>query len=136
MKSKREAVIYVVIAMWIYLGSLGIYMDTSLSELAAYFLALTGFVSSYIWAETKRHSGSTSWWKKGKNSKREVMIYLTILLWGCLGSYGIIEKADILDLSAYYAALTPFISSWLIGETVKSHNLESTEITEDQPINS
>ena len=55
-KSKREKVLYAIILLWLIVGLVAIYNKSSLSELAAYFAALSPFVIGYIYGETKRPS--------------------------------------------------------------------------------
>ncbi len=50
------------------------------------------------------------------------MIYFTVLLWLVVGVFTIINKADLIGISAYFAALTPFVGSYIIGETVKGED--------------
>ena len=47
------------------------------------------------------------------------MIYLKVFLWLIIGIFTIINGADLMGMSAYFAALTPFVGSYIIGETVK-----------------
>ena len=119
LNSKREFMIYVVIMLWIMLGVLSFRFNANILELSAYFLSLTGFVSSYIYGETKRQSATTSIFMKGENSKREVMLYVVITLWTALGIFTIIKSLNLIEMSAYFAALTPFVGAYIIGETVK-----------------
>lgn len=119
MNCKREVLIYLIVFLWIFMGFLGINHETNLTELATYFVSLTGFVSAYIWGETTRKSKSTNFWKKGTNSKRQVMMYATVVLWAALGIFGILKGSPIMQFSAYFAALTPFVGGWMIGETIK-----------------
>ena len=59
----------------------------------------------------------SSIFKGGKSSKRELMIYLTVGLWLLIGVFTIINGADLMGMSAYFAALTPFVGSYIIGES-------------------
>ena len=61
----------------------------------------------------------TSLFLKGKSSRREIVIYVTVLLWLVVGCFTIINNADLIGMSAYFASLTPFVGSYIIGETVK-----------------
>ena len=56
-KSKRERLLYICVLMWLIVGLFAIHKESSLSELAAYFAALSPFVIGYIYGETKRPSG-------------------------------------------------------------------------------
>jgi len=122
-KSKSERLIYVVIFLWIVFGIFGIYNQISLPAFAGYYTSLILFVGTYLWGENKRLSLDTKILKKGHNSPREVIIYITVLLWVILGIYGIIKKNDINDLTVYFAALSPFVSSFIIYRTTKGKDL-------------
>ena len=118
--SKRECLTYVIILLWVGAGILGTYYDTNFNELAAYFISLTGFAGAYMYGETKRKSNDTSIFMPGKSSKREIIIYVTVLLWLIVGVFTIINQSDLMGVSAYFAALTPFVGSYIIGETLKA----------------
>ena len=120
--SKRECLTYIIVLLWCGVGILGSYYEASFTELAAYFISLTGFAGAYMYAETKRKSKDTSIFVGGKSSKRELMIYFTVFLWLVVGIFTIINKADLIGISAYFAALTPFVGSYIIGETVKGED--------------
>lgn len=122
--SKRECITYLVIFLWIFIGSLAIYFESNLTDLAAYFISLTGFVASYIFGESVRKSTRSSLFVKGLNSKRESMIYVVILLWTTVGTWTIIKHGDLVGVSAYFAALTPFVGSYIIGQTYKKDSSE------------
>jgi hypothetical protein len=49
--SRREVMIYVVVALWAIAGGIAIWFKANLSELAIYFVSLTGFVASWIAGE-------------------------------------------------------------------------------------
>jgi len=117
--SKRECLTYLIILLWVAVGILGTYYETNFTELAAYFVSLTGFAGAYMYGETKRKSKETSLFLKGKSSRREIVIYVTVLLWLVVGCFTIINNADLIGMSAYFASLTPFVGSYIIGETVK-----------------
>ena len=118
-ESKRECLTYIIVTLWIGIGILGTYYETDFTELAAYFISLTGFAGAYMYGESVRKSNDSSIFKGGKSSKRELMIYLTVFLWLIIGIFTIINGADPMGMSAYFAALTPFVGSYIIGETVK-----------------
>ena len=120
--SKRECLTYMIILLWVSVGVLGTYFETNFTELAAYFVSLTGFAGAYMYGETKRKSKDSSIFMSGKSSKREIMIYITVLLWLIIGTFTIINGADLIGVSAYFAALTPFVGSYIIGETVKGED--------------
>jgi len=50
-KSRREIMIYVVVALWAIAGGAAIWLKANLSELAIYFVSLTGFIASWIAGE-------------------------------------------------------------------------------------
>lgn len=49
--SRREIMIYVVVGLWTIAGSAGIYYMANLTSLATYFVALSGFIASWIAGE-------------------------------------------------------------------------------------
>lgn len=118
-RDKREGMVYVVVLLWIVFGLLAAIYESDFEHVAVYYLSLTAFVSSFIWGESVRPSEETSVFFRGKNSRREAMVYIGILLWLALGVYGVITHADLLSISAYFAALSPFCTAYIIGETYK-----------------
>ena len=124
--SKRECLTYIIILIWVSIGILGTYFGTNFKELATYFISLTGFAGAYMYGESVRSSDDTSIFKAGKSSKREIIIYLTIGLWLLIGVFTIINSADLLGMSAYFAALTPFVGSYILGETYKKETEDDT----------
>lgn len=121
--SKSEKLIYLIIFLWVVFGLLGIYFQSNLAQIAGYYASLTLFVATYLWGEFKRSSNSTHFFQKGQSSSREIVIYATVFLWTVLGVCGIIFGADINQLTVYFAALTPFVSSYIIYKTSKGHDL-------------
>ena len=130
--SKRECLTYLIIVIWVAIGVLGTYFDTNFNELATYFISLTGFAGAYMYGESVRSSDDTSIFKAGKSSKREIVIYVTVLLWLTIGVYTIIKEGDLVGMSAYFAALTPFVGSYIIGETISKEIQDENEDYEDQ----
>ena len=128
--SKRECLTYVIILIWVGIGILGTYFETDFTELATYFISLTGFAGAYMYGESVRQSDDTSIFSSGKSSKREIVIYVTVGLWLLIGVFTIINKADLMGMSAYFAALTPFVGSYIIGETHKKESLDEIEENE------
>ena len=124
-ESKRECVTYLVVFLWVAVGILATYFDTSFTDLAAYFVSLTGFVASYIFGESVRTSKKSSIFLSGSTSRREAMMYITIGLWLIVGIWVIVKNADLMGMSAYFAALTPFVGSYIIGETYKQEDKQS-----------
>jgi len=49
--SRREIMIYVVVAIWAIAGGAAIWFSASLTDLAVYFVSLTGFVASWLAGE-------------------------------------------------------------------------------------
>jgi hypothetical protein len=49
-------------------------------------------------------------------------MYITVALWFIVGVWVIAKNADLIGMSAYFAALTPFVGSYIIGETFKKEN--------------
>jgi len=125
-ESKRECITYVVMLLWAAMGVLAFFHETSFVDLSAYFLALTGFIMSFIFGESYRKSQDTSIFMEGPTSRREFITYITMALWTAIGVWGIIQRQDLVGLSAYFAALTPFVGSYVIGASIRSegHGLE------------
>jgi len=121
--SKSEKLIYIIIFLWVVFGILGIYTKSNLAQIAGYYASLTVFIGTYLWGEWKRTSNSTHFFKKGQSSSREIVIHTTVILWTVLGVCGILFGADINQLTVYFAALTPFVSSYIIYKTTKGHDL-------------
>lgn len=121
--SKSERLIYIVIFLWVVFGICGMIKETNLSQLAGYYASLTLFVGTYMWGEYKRTSTSTSFVKKGPSSSREIVIYITVFLWTILGLFGIFQKENMNNLTVYFSALSPFVSSYIIYKTSKGADL-------------
>lgn len=121
-ESKRECITYLVVFLWVAMGITATYFDVNFTQLAGYFISLTGFVASYIFGESMRPSNDSSIFKKGKNSKRENLMYITIALWTIIGVWVIVKRGDLMGAAAYFAALTPFVGSYIIGETFKKED--------------
>jgi hypothetical protein len=49
--SRREIMIYFVVLVWAIAGAVGIQFGANLNDLAIYFIALTGFIASWIAGE-------------------------------------------------------------------------------------
>lgn len=49
--SRREVMIYAIVALWAIVGAFAIWYKANLSDLAVYFVSLTGFVASWIAGE-------------------------------------------------------------------------------------
>ena len=136
---KRESLVYIVVFLWVVGGIYGAMKGTDFTELAAYFGSLTAYVATYIWAETKRPSKKTAILKRGKSSRREVMIYLVVLLWTIAGAFGIYYMANMASLATYFVALSGFIASWIAGEVYKPQDevkkdIASEDFSEDDII--
>ena len=120
--SKSERLIYVTILMWLLFGILGVHEDIDLPSLGGYYASLSLFIGTYLWGEHKRESNSTKLLNKGKNSSREIVIYLTILMWLSFGLYGIIESVNVNNLTVYFSSLSPFVSSYIVYKTTKKYD--------------
>jgi hypothetical protein len=115
---KRQTLIYIIVILWVILGSVGVYNNISFNALAAYFSSLTAYVATYIWGETKRPASSD---KKtillgGPFSNREGLIYALVFIWlvsGCIVMY---MDLNLTSLAVYFSSLTGFIGSWIAGE--------------------
>ena len=126
--SKGERLTYVVVLLWVLFGTLGIIKSTNLTQLAGYYASLTLFVSTYLWGEWKRSSISTPLFRKGENSSREVIIYVTIFLWTVAGAFGVFFLTDLNPLTVYFSALSPFVMSYIIYKTTKGETTTSLPI--------
>lgn len=113
---KREGLVYIIVLLWIIMGLLGAYQNASFSDLAIYFGSLTAYAATYIWAEAKRPSEKSRIFAKGPNSRREVMIYVVVVIWALAGAGAIWFKANIGELALYFVSLTGFVASWIAGE--------------------
>jgi hypothetical protein len=134
-ESKRECITYVVILLWIILGIHATINSVNLTDVAAYFLSLTGFIGSFIYGESIRKSEDSSIFLKGSNSKRESLVYFIIVMWLIIGIFAIYHKHDILATSAYFATLTPFVGAFILGETHKAED-NYVDSSTDEQINS
>lgn len=118
-KTRSEILTYIILLLWVVFGVFGIVFNTDMVALGGYYASLTFFVATYLWGEYKRSSTESNIFQKGVNSTRETIIYITLLLWSILGSYGIIKGADMTQLTVYFSALAPFVSSYIIYKTSK-----------------
>ena len=116
---KREALIYIVVALWISMGIFATYKGSNLTNLGVYFGSLTAYAATYIWAETKRPSNKTGLMVAGPSSRREIMIYSVVILWAIAGFVSMQYSRDLKELSVYFASLTGFVASWIAGEKYK-----------------
>jgi len=116
---KREALVYIIVALWLLMGVFAAIKASSLSDLAVYFGSLTAYVATYIWAETRRPSKKTGIMKAGPRSRREIMIYVVVLIWAIAGLVSMYYATDLKELSIYFASLTGFVASWIAGERFK-----------------
>lgn len=116
---KREALIYIIVALWITMGIFAAVKASSLTDLAVYFGSLTAYAATYIWAESKRPSTKSGLIKPGPGSRRELMIYVVVFIWAIAGIVSMYFAASLKDLSIYFASLTGFVASWIAGEKYK-----------------
>ena len=90
------------------------------TSMAVYFLSLTGFVGSYLYGVTVKPKENTSpIFLKGDTDKREIMIYVCMVLWAILGVYGVLTHMMLDEIGAYFGALTPFVGGYILGETAR-----------------
>ncbi|MDC1282337.1 hypothetical protein N8Z10_00125 [bacterium] len=113
---KREGLVYIIVALWVILGVLGVYKDTNFSDLSIYFGSLTAYAATYIWAESRRPSLKAKLLKKGPKSRREVMIYTVVALWAIIGVAAVWLGSNLSDIAMYFVSLSGFVASWLAGE--------------------
>lgn len=113
---KREALVYIIVALWVGMGLLGAFKEASFTDLSIYFGSLTAYAATYIWAESKRPSKKSAILKAGPNSRKEVMIYVIVILWAIAGCGAIWFKANLGELALYFVSLTGFVASWIAGE--------------------
>lgn len=116
---KREALIYIIVTLWITMGVFAAYIASSLTDLAVYFGSLTAYAATYIWAESKRPSTKSGLMKPGPISRRELMIYVVVFIWAIAGIASMWFASSLKDLSIYFASLTGFVASWIAGEKIK-----------------
>jgi len=116
--SKRVKMIYVVILLWLLLGSLAAWYDTTWSQASWFFASLTTYVGTYIASETmKKSQDPTGLFPK---SKRELVTYTCMAMWLIAGTYGIISKTDLTQLAAYFTALSGFIALYVLGQHLRT----------------
>lgn len=131
-KSKRELITYLIVFLWAFLGILGLYHNTNIIDLSTYFISLTGFITIYIFGESVRNSKKSSIFLSGATSKRETLTYVIIAIWFTIGCLTIYNGWDLLAVGTYFAALTPFIGSYIIGETYKQEKDHTIHADNDQ----
>jgi positive regulator of sigma E activity len=128
-KSRIEKLIYLIILMWFILGIVCFFTKNNYEELSTYFLALTGFIGVYVFGEKTRSSEKTPMFTKGKNSSREMMIYIVSGVWFILGILCLIFTGlSLSDIGAYFATLTPFVGSYILGETYKPEIMKIEQV--------
>jgi len=57
---KREALIYIIVTLWVGMGLFGAFKEASFTDLSIYFGSLTAYAATYIWAESKKHSSKSA----------------------------------------------------------------------------
>lgn len=120
--SKSQTLTYIVVFLWVIYGVLAIWQNISLEQLAGYYASLTLFISTYLWGEFRRSSKKTDIMSKGKNSSRQVIIYVVLFLWAVLGAVGIFILDELNSLTVYFGSLSPFVMSYIIYKTTKGHD--------------
>jgi uncharacterized MnhB-related membrane protein len=116
---KREALVYIIIILWVIMGGLTLYKSADLIDLSIYFGSLTAYAATYIWSETRRPSEKTGILKPGVHSRRELMIYVIVVLWAIGGIAAIFTKSNLESLATYFISLTGFVGAWIAGERYK-----------------
>ena len=132
--SSRKIMVYIVMFLWLAFGifvSIYVPKDSSgadlpkviFTDLAVYFVSLTGFVGAFIYGDTvNTKNWATPIFMKGKNDSRETIVYMCMLLWLVSGVYCIMHGVPLSEIGAYFAALTPFVGGFILGETKRSSN--------------
>lgn len=113
---KREALIYLIVFLWISMGILAAIHSADFMDLSIYFGSLTAYAATYIWAESKRPSKKTGILQSGPASRREIMIYFIVFLWSVAGFFAIWYMSNLEALAMYFVSLTGFVASWIAGE--------------------
>lgn len=125
LKTKVQRLIYFVLFLWLLMGGVALYLTADFTALTHYFLALSGFVSSYIVGELFRPSENTTpIFVKGRTSKREAMIYVVTLLWLVVGVGAMFFTADLSSVAMYFAALIPFVDLYILGDSFKPEEIK------------
>ena len=132
--SSRKWMVYIVMFLWLAFGVFvsfynpkdakgNVQPKTTLTNVAIYFVSLTGFVGSFIYGDTvKTKDWTTPVFLRGPNDSRETIVYISILLWAMSGVYGVIFCVGLDQIGAYFGALTPFVAGYILGETQRSSN--------------
>lgn len=121
-ESKRFMMTFVVVLLWLIFGLTEALVPKKPDyiSLSAYFASLTGLVGSYLWGESVRQSdGTTPMFMKGKTSKREVIMYSAVIGWTLMGIATKVFMLNIVQMAAYFAVLTPFVSGYILATTYK-----------------
>ncbi len=58
LKSKRERIVYIMMAIWIVTGIWGIMDAQDMAQLATYYVSLSGFISMYVIMETTKEQAT------------------------------------------------------------------------------
>lgn len=129
--SSRVLVAYFVILVWVGFGLFGaLYQPkdaaghaldrVKFTSMAVYFISLTGFVGSFLYGSTiKPKEDTTPIFVKGNTDKREIIVYISIFLWLILGIGTILKNFSLEEAASYFAALTPFVAGYILGETAR-----------------
>lgn len=129
---KREALVYVIIFLWVVMGALSLIKRSDFVDLSIYFGSLTAYAATYIWSETRRPSQKTGLLKSGPRSRREVMIYVIVALWAISGIAAIFTATNLESLSTYFISLTGFVGAWIAGERYKPEDQVNQAIKNTQ----
>lgn len=125
--SKRVKIIYVVIFLWLLLGSLAAYFNIDWAEVSWYFASLTTYVGTYITSETlKKSSDPTT--KFLPKSTRERITYICMFIWFITGVYGIWSGTNLEKLALYFTSLSSFIILYVLGQHLRSNSQSSATL--------
>lgn len=116
---KREALVYIIIFLWVVMGVFSLIKGADFADLSIYFGSLTAYAATYIWSETRRPSEKSGILKKGPNSRRETMIYVVLFLWIAAGVGALYTATSLEAMAMYFVSLTGFVGAWIAGERYK-----------------
>ena len=116
---KREALVYIIIFLWVVMGVFSLVKKANFDDLSIYFGSLKAYAATYIWSETRRPSEKSGILKKGPNSRRETMIYVVLFLWIIAGIGALYTETSLEAMAMYFVSLTGFVGAWIAGERYK-----------------
>lgn len=104
--------------LWIILGIIGIIKNIPVVEAIAAYGSLTGFIIPYVFSEWTRPATSSGLTKDGRNSSREVLVYLAMGFWLVTNLLVIFIPSSgisLTELAAYTASVLPVFGGYVIG---------------------